>query len=118
MHHASATTASTHSLTLGASSSARATLSTAIESLFPAIAFAVRTGIEYDPIGLICQLCDVNPSDPAAWALHSMLQVTYTALEHIGERNVAQEQLRLCRTELQNCRGHPGKLTYFAIIIF
>lgn len=39
MHHASATTASTHSLTLGASSSARATLSTAIESLFPAIAF-------------------------------------------------------------------------------
>ena len=92
-----------------------ATLSTAIKSLFLAIAFTVRTGIEYDPTRLICQLCDVNPGDPAAWALHSMLQATDTAL-HIGERNVAQEQLRLCRTELQNCRGHPGKLTYFAIV--
>lgn len=83
-----------------------ATLSAAIESLFPAIAIAVRAGVEYDPTLLVHQLCKANPDDPATWALRSMLQVTDTALEHaVYERNVAQEQLQLRQTELQNCQS-------------
>jgi hypothetical protein len=87
-----------------------ATLSAAIESLFPAIAIAVRAGVEYDPTLLVHQLCEANPDDPAAWALRSMLQVTDTALEHaVYERNVAQEQLQLRQTELQNCQSDLRK---------
>lgn len=81
--------------TLSASSAITwgATLSAAIESLFPAIAIAVKAGVEYDPTLLVRQLCGANSDDPAAWALRSMLQATDTALEHtVYERNVAQEQ--------------------------
>ncbi|KAN0074925.1 hypothetical protein V8E54_007536 [Elaphomyces granulatus] len=83
-----------------------AKLSTAIKSLFPAIAVAVEIGIEHDPTALILQLCDVKPDDPAIWALHALLQVTDTALEHtVFERNDAQEQLQLRQAELQKCQS-------------
>jgi len=98
--------------TLSASSAITwgATLSAAIESLFPAIAIAVKAGVEYDPTLLVRQLCGANSDDPAAWALRSMLQATDTALEHtVYERNVAQEQLQLRQTELQNCQSELRK---------
>ena len=88
-----------------------AKLSTAIKSLFPAIAVAVEIGIEHDPTALILQLCDAKPDDPAIWALHALLQVTDTALEHtVFERNDAQEQLQLRQAELQKYPNYRRNL--------
>jgi hypothetical protein len=82
-----------------------ANLSAAIKSLFPAIAFAVEAGVGHDPTTLISQLSDANPGDPAIWALHDILQVTNTALEHtVIERDTAQEQLNLRQVELEKCQ--------------
>ena len=87
-----------------------AKLSTAIKSLFPAIAVAVEIGIEHDPTALILQLCDAKPDDSAIWALHALLQVTDTALENtVFERNDAQEQLQLRQAELQKCQSELQK---------
>ena len=87
-----------------------ANLSAAIKSLFPAIAFAVETGVGHDPTTLIRQLSDANPEDPAIWALHDLLQVTNTALEHtVVERDTAQEQFNLRQVELEKCQAELQK---------
>jgi hypothetical protein len=86
-----------------------ANLSAAIKNLFPAIAFAVETGVGHDPTTLIRQLSDANP-DPAIWALHDILQVTNTALEHtVVERDTAQEQLNFRQIELEKCQSELQK---------
>jgi hypothetical protein len=55
----------------------------------------------HDPAALIRQLRD-NPNDPAALALYSMLQAVDRALENtVNERNIAQDQLLLCQTDLR-----------------
>ena len=60
-----------------------ATLSAAIESRLPAVAYAaVNIGLEHDPSALIHQL-NTSPDDPTTQAFLLLLQATNTALDQV-----------------------------------